>query len=711
MAVTALLLAPTLMALNYAVAPVEDRVIGVVATLGLVVAIAACYAIGGSRRGLIWLLPLLACMVLIRLTQLGTVHFSGAGFTTEFFFHLGAESIQVAILEYSQWMWAGAVLLVVLLALTYALARQISLGSVHRWAVFGALGFGVALLGRSALPEWELWQAWRHWSNPMAAIDRGNTDTQEKLIANDLLEIDITYKNQVQASLSAEPKNLIIVYLESVGINLADYPNWPDLMPNLKELNAKHAWVDHLWTSSYITIEGLTNSYCGTLVPFVRGSESIADGDGAVNTLPCLGDVLNTAGYHQVFVGGAEMTFAGKGEFLAQHGFDEVLGLEHWREQGLSSRPNTWGLSDPDLFSESLKIIDQLALQPQPWHLSLLTIGTHLPGYVYEECRPYPNGQSQFLDALHCTDQLLFEWIQALEARGILEDTILVITADHQIFPNHEMKKLFGDGVYDRRLPMIVLGPVEAKPTASTGSGYDLAPTVLDLLQVEHDARFVLGRSLARESQRPDYFFTRYDDFFDGQRISSLPECDGGQGAEFPLDACEKTDLMGMLAWVGERFSRTPSRLNCARDYIQYPTDPSMLAEIIIGGDDQSNRFIRSGRPVDLGRPGWALMFFDGEGEVLSRSFLPSGLDPTDWPESLDGDFQNSTSQILIWTGEDEPFELPWFAPPLELGRHAWWIDKDQNIVAESTAMMDQVLGEVKRLKFNPDLCAQVFNQ
>jgi len=24
---------------------------------------------------------------------------------------------------------------------------------------------------------------------------------------------------------------------------------------------------------------------------------------------------------------------------------------------------------------------------------------------------------------------------------------------------------------------------------------------------------------------------------------------------------------------------------------------------------------------------------------------------------------------------------------------------------------MDQVLGEVERLKFNPDLCAQVFNQ
>jgi len=57
----------------------------------------------------------------------------------------------------------------------------------------------------------------------------------------------------------------------------------------------------YFWTSSYITIEGLTNSQCGTLFPFPRGSESMAGGSGLAERLACLGDVLAAAGYHQVY--------------------------------------------------------------------------------------------------------------------------------------------------------------------------------------------------------------------------------------------------------------------------------------------------------------------------------------------------------------------------------------------------------------------------
>src|SRR5690606_6294098 len=146
----------------------------------------------------------------------------------------------------------------------------------------------------------------------------------------------------------------------------------------------------------------------------------------------------------------------------------------------------TWGVSDADLFEQATLELARLREEGGPFNLTLLTIGTHLPGFAYEECDAYGDGSRRFLNAVHCTDQLLHRWISRLEAEGQLDDSVLVITGDHHIFPSAEMRELFGDDiVYDRRLPLIVLGAAEIPPGLAPGAGYDLAPTVLDLLGVQ----------------------------------------------------------------------------------------------------------------------------------------------------------------------------------------------------------------------------------
>src|SRR5690606_23189858 len=125
---------------------------------------------------------------------------------------------------------------------------------------------------------------------------------------------------------------------------------YPGLMPNLTRLVAEHGLVPHIHASSFVTMEGIVNTQCGTLYPFDGRSEAMAGFDNLLERMPCLGDVLHAAGYRQTFLGGADKSFAGKGRFLSVHGYDKVMGQGDWAAQGLNQRPGTWGVSDVDLF-------------------------------------------------------------------------------------------------------------------------------------------------------------------------------------------------------------------------------------------------------------------------------------------------------------------------------------------------------------------------
>lgn len=595
--------------------------------------------LGLIRQRWLWSIVLLgvAIAVTVRLTYFGLVHFSGDGFTDEFFIHLEWQSVQVAFKEYGGLLLLAAVGVLTMLGLGWFAHQHRPLWSL--WPAGIVLMFSLLVLAatRSVLPEWQLLMAWQAWNQPL--VVEVDADRRRAFARLNVVDVELVPKRRVRATAAEQPKNLILVYLESVGVNLANRQDWPGLMPTFERLLAEHAWVDHVWTSSYITIEGITNTQCGTLFPFGRGSDSLAEGDQLAEELPCLGDVLNSAGYRQVYMGGAGMGFAGKGRFLGAHGYDELLGLEHWREQGLRQRPGKWGLSDAELFDLSIDEIRRLRQGDQPFNLTLLTIGTHLPGYLYRECEPYAGGDHRFLDALHCSDQLLGRWLDRLEAEGLLEDTMLVITADHHVFPNPDMRGLFGNDVLDRRLPFIVVGDNLPPSAHRTGAGYDLAPTVLDLLGVDHSARFMLGRSLLKGSARPDFFLKRYGSVYSERiiRRGDAPCADAPRRRlTLPLTDCERAELMGLVNATLAAASQRPSQIVCDQfvgfvttaNWVSLPTDGGAL-QLTIGGESQAERFVFRSRPVAPTRRGLYVLILNEHGEVLRRRFRPL-RDPQD---------------------------------------------------------------------------------
>ncbi|MEZ5545772.1 MAG: sulfatase-like hydrolase/transferase [Lysobacteraceae bacterium] len=615
----------------------------------------------------------LAVMLIVRLFFHGLVQFSGAGFTHEVFIHLEPQSFAVAWEQYR----LSCLLLLALLAcipfLAWNLANRLPrLPRAGAW-LLAVLALACAGWMRAGLPERMLASEIRAWVTPKR-LDLPETELK-RWRESGLVEVDLPAKSALRAKPANPPRNLVLVYLESLGQRVIEHPDYPNLMPNLARRVQLQSLLRDYFAASFITIEGMTNSQCGTLFPFDRGSESIAGFDGMAEEQICLGDVLHRAGYAQSFLGGAESSFAGKGHFLAAHGFDRVLGFDDWQKMGYAPRPGGWGLGDPDLFEQAFAEIERLRTGSQPFNLTLLTIGSHLPGFSYEECAPY-GSEEPFIEALHCTDQLLERFLARIEAAGYLDDTTVVVTADHHVFPNPLMKRLFGaEAINDLRLPLVVLGDEHAAAAVASGANYDLAPTVLDLLGIQSDARFALGRSALRPESARSYFPSRYQDIHEGVRAESNVSACGVAAPALPLGSCDKEALMTLMRMQNARFSlQTQTRLDCAAPdgiRIRVPDAQDEAISFFINGTDEAARFTWKARSGQETKPGLFIAAFSPEGELLDRLFVREqdapGLEAPIFVEGAD-------HYLIAWRGR-EGTPPPWFGSAAAMGAAVRLID------------------------------------
>jgi len=294
-------------------------------------------------------------------------------------------------------------------------------------------------------------------------------------------------------------KNLLMIYLEGLERLYMDESVFPDLTPNISALN-ESGWqqLDMQQTKGGAwTMAGIVSSMCGT--PLVY--ESILTGNqvmysNLLNQTVCLPDVLHNAGYHQVFMGGASTEFAGKGNFLSQHSFDEVLGREELLPRLENQTTlNSWGIYDDSLFELALAEFERLAATDEPFNLTLLTVDTHHPiGEPSPNCPVYSPSDNTILQSVHCTDDLVGRFITLIQSHPAYQDTIVVLMSDHLAMRNNAFP-LFPEN-YDRKLYFNVLNADSIDTSQFTSTTMDIAPTVLDLLGVDHDIHFLAGSSL-----------------------------------------------------------------------------------------------------------------------------------------------------------------------------------------------------------------------
>lgn len=304
-------------------------------------------------------------------------------------------------------------------------------------------------------------------------------------------------------------QNLVVIYLESIEDAFSDDSLFEkNMLEPIQEATEGWSTIPNLaqYEGGGWTMSGIVSTQCG--VP-LRTSASTADPNelnllGAGDTVldsylsgaVCLSDVLADRGYRNVYLGGADARFAGKGEFLRTHGYEDVRDLETWIDQGETEINPSWGLSDRRLFELAADAVTELHDAGEPFNLTMLTLDSHEAPYVYDYCEV--DTETEMTSITFCSMEQAAAFVDYMDEQGYLEDTAVVIMGDHAKFVapqnnfSEELSSLDSHTIFNRYwLPGGNLG--EARDGIDQMSMF---PTLLDIAGVSvPDQRAGMGVS------------------------------------------------------------------------------------------------------------------------------------------------------------------------------------------------------------------------
>ena len=423
-----------------------------------------------------------------------SLYVQGQGFNAQFFYHLDGATFAIAREAYAPIFFGTWVYWLVLCVWPTFLGRhewiEVHIGArVRRIALAAGLGV-VAYAPLLSLLAYAF-----------SRLDETQATTVVLKATPGAIEVDS----------AAEPKSLVLIFAESLEAtySLADVFDG-DLTPRLTALARQGTTFEDIRQVNHTgsTVTGMVGALCALPLRSPMGWERLntvlPNVDAPLPGAACLGDILSAHGYRTVFLGGAPLAFAGKGNFLAAHGFQERHGMSDLLPRlAEPSYRSGWGVHDDTLFDfamdrlEELSAVDEPDSTESPFALLLLTLDTHHPkGFPSASC-PARNDEGTDMEfAIRCSDKLIADFVETARAR--FEDVVVALFSDHLAHRN-ELFATLRKNADARRLRFVVWGPdVEAVRVERRGTHFDVMPTLLDFMGFEKWLRHNLGASLLR---------------------------------------------------------------------------------------------------------------------------------------------------------------------------------------------------------------------
>lgn len=297
-------------------------------------------------------------------------------------------------------------------------------------------------------------------------------------------------------------KNLVYIYVESLERTFLKEDVFPGLAPNLSRLERESLYVEGIGQAPLTdwTVAGMVASQCGMpLATFQVNRNDFSGVGGFMPGVTCFGDLIGKAGYKSVFIGGADLSFAGKGRFYKDHGFDEVLGKSELSALSLEELPvSKWGVYDDFLLDSAYEKFKILADLGEPFVMFLLTLDTHPPvGHKTPSCSndSYGDGASGILNAVHCSDRLVAEFVKKIEEYSG-DDLVVVVASDHLQMRNDISDVLISHQAQRENLFLVRGAGIVPGKVVRSATTLDIFPTLLHLMGWENVDGAALGRNL-----------------------------------------------------------------------------------------------------------------------------------------------------------------------------------------------------------------------
>ncbi len=273
--------------------------------------------------------------------------------------------------------------------------------------------------------------------------------------------------------------NVIIVMVESLSAKyLNRFTPGSKLTPNLDALIGDSLFFSRLYATGTRTVRGLEAVTLS--IPPTPG-RSIVKRIGRESGLWSLGDVLRQRGYDTKFIYGGHGYFDNMNAFFAGNGYGIIDEASVPGDEITFS--NAWGMSDEDLFRQTLNAADRAAATGKPFFFHLMTTSNHRP-YTYPDGRiSIPSGTGRD-GAVMYTDYAIGKFLRDARTHAWFNNTLFVIVADHCAGSAGK-----DDLPLDKyHIPLWFYSPrnVPAREVDTLVSQIDIGPTVLGLLHMDY---------------------------------------------------------------------------------------------------------------------------------------------------------------------------------------------------------------------------------
>lgn len=320
-------------------------------------------------------------------------------------------------------------------------------------------------------------------------------------VARKFLKFDL-YKSHNLGSYFPEgaPKNVIVVFTEGMSSKVIDVENNLGLKvtPNLNSYYKEGIVFRNYFNHTAATFRGLRGQL-SSAYQYRDGVDGKGEGFFQVNSatvsknydnrLISLPEILNSHGYNSYFIAATEVQ-SNLNALMRTMPFKKVYGMEDFNWH-LNDR-----MSDKKIFSSLKEVVSHQG--SKPFFIGVYSSGTHHGMDSPDE--KYKSGKNAFYNKFYNYDHQLGQFVKWFKQSPGYKDTLLIITADHSTFPVPEFKKSFNisSDYFVDTIPLVMIGGgVKHNIIDAEGSNsLSLAPTILQILDINNEPNYFLGCSL-----------------------------------------------------------------------------------------------------------------------------------------------------------------------------------------------------------------------
>lgn len=291
-----------------------------------------------------------------------------------------------------------------------------------------------------------------------------------------------------------QKRNLIVLYLESIESGYRNYDEkGTNLLPNLSKIAEENFYFNDFYQLLYAnaTISGQVAGMCG--IPH-KTELSITNlrniQNNTLSNAICYPDILKKEEYNTFFIQGSSLSFSGTRNFIKQHSFQKIEGINDNPDILQNNKGNDWGVKDSTLYEISKERIVELANKNEPFLFTIATIDTHEPTTFLDPKCDKKYGDNR--DVILCADKMASDFIKWVQKQDFYKNTTIVVLGDHivigrnDIYPKKENRQIFN----------MIINPVEGlEAQKHKWTTLDLAPTIMEAIGFENTG-LGLGRSL-----------------------------------------------------------------------------------------------------------------------------------------------------------------------------------------------------------------------